>query len=108
MPLQGSTLCTILPAIGLALSMAYPNAAVGHTFGELIWVDQEIPDFLLGGWNGSCSVEFHGRCPTLTENPSCYPLSGRKNSRTSLIRSSGSSIGAKCPPDGIVVQRFKL
>jgi len=30
MPLQGSTLCTILPAIGLALSMAYPNAAVGQ------------------------------------------------------------------------------
>ena len=30
MPLQGSTLWTILPAVGLALSMAYPNAAVGQ------------------------------------------------------------------------------
>ena len=30
MPLQGFKLCAILPAIGLALSMAFPNAAVGQ------------------------------------------------------------------------------
>ena len=30
MPLQGSTLCAVLPAMGLALSMAFPNAAVGQ------------------------------------------------------------------------------
>ena len=35
MPLQGSTLCTILPAMGLALSMAFPIAAVGQNAQSL-------------------------------------------------------------------------
>lgn len=34
MPLKGSTLPTLLPAIGLALLMAYPNAAVGSNSQE--------------------------------------------------------------------------
>ena len=43
MPLQGSTLCTILPAIGLALSMAYPNAAVGQNAQTLTTYDVVNP-----------------------------------------------------------------
>src|SRR5262245_5118839 len=37
-----------------------------------------------------------------------YPRNGRKNARMSSTRRSGSSMAAKCPPDGITVQRLRL
>ena len=43
MPLQGSTRYTILAAIGLALSMAYPNAAVGQNAQTLTTYDVVNP-----------------------------------------------------------------
>jgi hypothetical protein len=43
MPLQGSTQSTILPAIGLALSLAYANAAVGQNVQTLKTYDVVNP-----------------------------------------------------------------
>lgn len=43
MPLQGATLRTIIPAIGLALSMAYANAAIGQDAGTRTTYDVVNP-----------------------------------------------------------------
>ncbi len=43
MSLQGSTLCTILPALALALSLVHPNAAVGQKAQTLTTYDVVNP-----------------------------------------------------------------
>ncbi len=82
MPLQGSTLCTILPAIGLALSMAYPNAAMPER-PLLLSMKRTVSPLLLvqgGGVTTLYVVSVCASCPMAALEkamPNARPIAGR-------------------------------
>src|SRR5579885_1894221 len=57
-----------------------------------------------GRWATSCTSTGGATSPSAADGPQAR--SGRKNARMSSASASGSSIAAKCPPEGITVQRL--